>query len=62
MYISYILYRKLIQRRKTVAKLIKFPAELINNIQDYANKKHNGNFTKAVIDLCKKSLTPEEVQ
>ena len=37
-------------------KLICFPIELVAKIQKYANNNHNGNFTKAVIDLCQKSL------
>lgn len=37
-------------------KLLKFSTKLVNDIQNYANQNHNGNFTKAVIDLCEKSL------
>lgn len=38
-------------------KLINFKTkELARAIQDYANKNHDGNFTMAVIHLCKKGL------
>lgn len=29
---------------------------LVRSIQDYANEKHDGNFTAAVIDLCQEAL------
>lgn len=39
-------------------KLINFGApEFVRKIQDYANKNFDGNFTKAVISLCSKSLS-----
>lgn len=38
-------------------KLIDFKDyEFVKKIQNYANKNFDGNFTLAVIDLCKKSL------
>lgn len=38
-------------------KLINFGTpEFVRSIQDYANKNFDGNFTKAVISLCSKSL------
>lgn len=39
-----------------MGKLIRFSKELVDKIQNYANHNHNGNFTRAVIDLCEKSL------
>lgn len=39
-----------------MGKLIKFPIELVAKIQNYANHNHNGNFTRAVIDLCEQAL------
>ena len=32
----------------------------VQSIQHYANMNHDGNFTLAVIELCKKSLTTWE--
>lgn len=44
-------------------KLINFKDfTFVRSIQDYANKNHDGNFTLAVIDLCKKALNQEENQ
>lgn len=44
-------------------KLINFKdCDFVRSIQDYANKNHDGNFTLAVIDLCKKALNKEENQ
>ena len=43
-----------------MGKLIKFPFELVSRIQNYANYNHNGNFTKAVIALCERSLSDIE--
>lgn len=38
-------------------KLINFgKPEFVRKIQDYANSNFDGNFTKAVIALCNKSL------
>lgn len=47
---------KVKQMEWVMKKLIKFSTETIKRIQKYANNNHNGNFTKAVIDLCEKSL------
>jgi len=33
-------------------KLIEFPKVIADKIQKYANKHHNGNFTKATVDIC----------
>ena len=38
-------------------KLINFSPELIEKIQDYANKNFNGNFSKAIRSLCDFALT-----
>jgi len=38
------------------SKLILFSDELTKQIQDYANKHFNGNFTKAVNELAKAGL------
>ena len=41
-------------------KLIYFKqAKTIKDIQEYANKHHNGNFTTAVIELINKGLYHE---
>ena len=37
-------------------KNILFSDELTKQIQDYANKNYNGNFTKAVNELAAKAL------
>lgn len=40
-----------------LAKLINFESEkLIEEIQRYANQNYNGNFNKAVRELCAESL------
>lgn len=39
-----------------MAKLINFDEKLAQQIQDYANKNYNGNFTKAVNELAAKAL------
>lgn len=39
-------------------KLIDFQSSsLIDEIQRYANEKHNGNFNKAARELCSKGLS-----
>lgn len=42
-------------------KLINFASpEFVRKIQDYANRNFDGNFTKAVIHLCNKSIESEK--
>ena len=44
-------------------KLINFKcSETVKSIQNYANDNFDGNFTLAVIDLCKKSLENAEAK
>jgi len=39
-------------------KLIYFKKmQLVRDIQDYANEHFNGNFTLAVVQLCRKGLS-----
>ena len=39
-------------------KLINFKQmQMIRDIQDYANANFDGNFTEAVVNLCRKALS-----
>ena len=37
-----------------VKKIISFDEELAKAVQHYANHNYNGNFTKAVQEMCRK--------
>mgnify|MGYP001065825682 CR=1 FL=1 len=41
---------------KRIAKLIKFPAELVTEIEMYQKEHHISSFTGAVIELIRKGL------
>ena len=41
-------------------KSINFPEELVKRIQQYANKKHRGNYTAAVINLLDEIIEQKE--
>ena len=41
-------------------KLINFKRmQMVRDIQTHANENFDGNFTEAVVSLCKKALYPE---
>ena len=54
-YKSYIVYIH-IKKEVSMNKLIKFTPEMVKKIQDYANKRLNGNFTMAVVFICAEGL------
>ena len=43
-----------------MSKHINFSAEQEKAIQNYANSKYDGNFTRAVQELCANGMKPKE--
>lgn len=43
-----------------VSKLIKFPAELLELIEEYKDKNHLSSFTAALLELVRKGLKADD--
>ena len=58
MYLMYTVY--IIKHRGSMKKHIEIDDDLVDMIQDYANRNTNGNFTKGLDILCRGALLSDE--